>query len=68
MQENIAKHFSHGRNGYMDEKEVLNFVMHFERITENMKTYMPQKSNFVLKKEAVKTIFLSLNPISSSQV
>ena len=52
MQENIAKHFSHGRNGYMDEKEVLNFVMHFERITENMKTYMPQKSNFVLKRSS----------------
>ena len=52
MQENIAKHFSHGRKGYMDEKEVLNFVMHFERITENMKTYMPQKSNFVLKRSS----------------
>ena len=41
MQENIAKHFSHGRKGIWMKKNC-NFVMHFERITENMKTYMPQ--------------------------
>ncbi len=50
-QEKNAINFSKSKDGYMSENQIINFVMHFERISKSMFRYMPKKSNIVIERD-----------------